>query len=103
MDTPIFEQARAELPDAPICRICGTVDIAIGIGHDICSQCWMCNRDEPSEWLKWHCADCGEFIDGLDRHQVVTEHQLERYKYGTDGRRYEYVYYCREHYQLHAA
>jgi hypothetical protein len=100
--TPIFDQVRADMPDAPICGICRGI-VYIVYDDDICTNCWMLDRDNPSEHAKWHCADCGEFIDGLERHQIVTAGQLECYEDGTDGIYYEVTYLCREHYEARPA
>lgn len=97
--TPVFEQTRAALPDAPICRICGSVSLA---GDSVCADCWMCGRDEPGEHHKWHCAHCGEFIDGLERHQLIIRERHERYEDGGEAYQYDYLYLCREHYEARA-
>lgn len=97
MRTPIFEQVRTEMPDAPICRICSHVPLLgnIFFGDGVCSNCWMRDLDTPEGYARSHCADCGEFLDGLEACQIVTEHKM-----GTEGYRYEYVHLCREHYEL---
>lgn len=95
--TPIFDQVRADLPEAPLCPICRHVNFTPNTG-DICGNCWMRRPDDPDNHAKWHCADCGEYIDELERHLIVTQRQMERYEAGTDGILFDTVYLCREHY-----
>jgi hypothetical protein len=94
LGTPIFDQLRADMPGAPICSICRSV---IFTPHGECAQCFMLNRDQSDQYANWHCADCGEFIDGLERHQIVTEHKV------SGGYRADYVFLCREHYDARMA
>jgi PHP family Zn ribbon phosphoesterase len=87
--TPVFNQLRTEHPEAPLCRICNHVWLNPWHG-DTCNDCFIRNRDHPEAHREWHCNDCGEFIDGLDRmvfqtgtHSVVfvcREHFNERYR-----------------------
>lgn len=92
------------MPDAPVCPICRHPDLSAGAGKGgICGNCWMRSLDDPGEHAKWHCADCGEYIDGGERHQIVTEGQLDRYEDGTDGIHYDVTYLCREHYDARMA
>lgn len=98
MRTPLFEQLRTEMSDAPICRICSHVNLTVR-DDDVCSNCWMRDLDTPEGYVRSHCADCGEFLDGLDAYQIVTQHPMERYEMGTEGVRFEYTYLCGEHHE----
>lgn len=71
MRTPIFDQLVTETVDPPICTICGRVWFTpYEIHHGICDVCFICNRHLEPEM--WHCADCGEFLTGLERMVFVT-------------------------------
>lgn len=102
MRTPIFEQIQAEMPDAPVCHICGHPNLWVADRSDICSSCFMRDLDSPDGYIRSHCADCGEFLEGLDVFQLVTKHPMSRYEMGSEGCRYEYVRLCREHYEIRA-
>lgn len=94
--TPIFDALRSEMPGV-LCRICGRT-----CGDDyLCVDCWMRDLDDPAEAAKWHCVDCGEFLDSLDRHVITVKRSMERWEQGTpEAERYTYepIWLCREHY-----
>lgn len=84
----IFDQLTNELGFAPFderewpppqwwefpkaCPICGDYKLVlldVGGRLTICDQCWQCNKHlYPAEW---HCAECGVFLKGFDRCQIV--------------------------------
>jgi hypothetical protein len=73
--TPIYDELREEMRCAPLCHVCGDVDlfnspmpwrtcagVAAGGG---CANCFMLGQLDPGwidAWNNRHCYDCGEYL-----------------------------------------
>jgi hypothetical protein len=68
----IYDELRAETPEAPLCSVCGRVDLFLcptDWRHgepSTCSMCFQLGLHDPAwpdAWRARHCDDCGCYLD----------------------------------------